>query len=303
MSTKFLETLGGKLAERWVATLLTPAFVFWGGGLGAWIWQFGWIDLGDWFKQQPEPIQIGMLVGSFLIVTASAFVIQSFDLMVLKFLEGYWPRWMRPLRRRLMNWQQHQFRDAERYWQHLAAKHDQQSLTAEEQDEYVALDWHLRQLPAQPDRLMPTSLGNLLRAAERQSLDKYGLDAIICWPRLWLVLPEEIKTELQVVRTHLNCGARIWLWSWLFLIWSIWAWWAVPVGLVSALYTYRWMLNMAAIYSDLLESAFDLYRVNLYQSLRWPLPNNPAEEHQVGMQLTEYLLRGSTRQEPTFTAN
>lgn len=29
MSAKLLDSLGGKLAEKWVATLLTPAFIFW----------------------------------------------------------------------------------------------------------------------------------------------------------------------------------------------------------------------------------------------------------------------------------
>ncbi|WP_277883236.1 hypothetical protein [Nostoc flagelliforme] len=33
MPTKFLESLGGKLAENWAANILTPAFVFWMGGL------------------------------------------------------------------------------------------------------------------------------------------------------------------------------------------------------------------------------------------------------------------------------
>jgi len=44
--------------------------------------------------------------------------------------------------------------------------------------------------PAESDRHMPTKLGNILRAAELRSKDKYGLDAVICWPRLWLLLPD-----------------------------------------------------------------------------------------------------------------
>jgi hypothetical protein len=28
-AAKFLESVSGKLAEQWIATMLTPAFVFW----------------------------------------------------------------------------------------------------------------------------------------------------------------------------------------------------------------------------------------------------------------------------------
>ncbi len=87
----------------------------------------------------------------------------------------------------------------------------------------------------------------------------------------------------------LNTGARIWLWSLLFIFWTPLAWWAVLAGILSAYLAYRWMLNAATIYGDLLESAFDLYRSELYKSLRWPLPTSPQEERQLGEQLTAYL--------------
>ena len=32
MTAKVMDSFGGKLAEQWVATLLTPAFIFWLGG-------------------------------------------------------------------------------------------------------------------------------------------------------------------------------------------------------------------------------------------------------------------------------
>ncbi len=75
MPTKFLENLGGKLADSWATNLLTPAFVFWLGGLLAWSGRFGWKPLEDLLKQQSEPIQIALLVGGLLIVAASAFVV------------------------------------------------------------------------------------------------------------------------------------------------------------------------------------------------------------------------------------
>ena len=34
MHSKFLEGMTGKVVEQWATNLLTPAFVFWLGGLG-----------------------------------------------------------------------------------------------------------------------------------------------------------------------------------------------------------------------------------------------------------------------------
>jgi hypothetical protein len=107
-----------------------------------------------------------------------------------------------------------------------------------------------------------------LRAAERRPSDRYCLDAIICWPRLWLLLPEPVKQELQAARAELNNSARLVLWSLLFLVWSIWAWrWVIPLSFLSALLTYRWSLEAAEIYASLIEATFDLYRALLYQAL------------------------------------
>lgn len=91
MSEKFLESFGGKLAEQWVAALLTPAFAFWAGGAVAWLQRFGWNTASTWFQQQPEPLQIALLIAGFCLIAASAFVVQRFDLPVLRFLESVLP--------------------------------------------------------------------------------------------------------------------------------------------------------------------------------------------------------------------
>jgi hypothetical protein len=63
---------------------------------------------------------------------------------------------------------------------------------------------------------------------------------------------------------------------------------------------YRWMVQAARTYGDLIEAAFDLYRLQLYQALRWPLPSTPKEELAGGQALTEYLWHGSDQGYPTF---
>ncbi|WP_088893243.1 hypothetical protein [Leptolyngbya ohadii] len=298
MPTKFLEGFTGKLAEQWVATLLTPAFAFWVGGFFAWLHRFGWNELQASFTSLVEPLQIAVLIGILLIITTSAFAIQRFDLAVLRFFEGYWYPWLNPIRRRLIKRQRQRFDRLDRQWQNL--KQSEDHLTPEQRDDLTTIDYQLRQFPDRSDRLMPTRLGNILRSAESKPSDKYGLDAVICWSRLWLVLPEGVRRELQDARADLNTAARTWLWGILFLIWSVWALWAIPVGLIVAWFAYGWMLDAATTYGDLLESAFDLYRIDLYRSLHLPLPQSPAQERQLGQFVTEYLWRGSDRAKPEF---
>jgi hypothetical protein len=291
MSAKFLESFGSKLAEQWVATLLTPAFVFWAGGAAAGLQRFGWKRASTWFSQQPEPLQIALLVGVFCVIAASAFVVQRFDLPVLRFLEGYWHPWLRPFRRWLIAKEVKRSQRISDRWQTLASL-DPAQLTTEQRDEFVQLDWQQIHLPL-PNQLMPTRLGNILRAAEQRPLEKYGLDAIVCWSRLWLLLSDAVKKDLQEARADLNTAVRVWLWSLLFIIWTIWAWWAAPVGIISAIFAYYyWALDAARNYGELIEATFDLHRNLLYQSLRWNLPADTEEERRVGQKLTEYLWRG-----------
>lgn len=301
MLPKFLDSLGDTLAKEWVAKVFTPAFVFWFGGLLTWALHSpaNWNTLEQWLSQKTLVQPLTTLIVGLLILATSAIAVQQFELPILRLLEGYWPRWMQPLKKRLIKKQKLKAEQAEKRFQALATKGIGR-LTPEEADEYVQLDWQLKQTPTESDRLMPTQLGNILRAAERRPLEKYGLESVICFPRLWLLLPNEVKTELTEARARLNTMVRVWTWALLFLIWGVWTWWAIPVGILSALLAHRWMLNAAATYGDLVESAFDLHRTALYQSLRFPLPKNPTEEQQTGRALTDYLWRGFTEPEPIF---
>ena len=300
MSTKFLEGVSGKLAAKWVAILLTPAFIFWMGGLGAYIWRFGWRNLEVWYRSHTEVLQISLLALGVLLVTGSAIVVQRFDSLLLRFLEGYWPRWMRRLRYRLVRRNVSYLHKLEQKFQILSSQiYEGKSLDTV--DEFLILDAQLRRIPVQSSKVMPTKVGNILRASENRTFDKYGLDAAICWSRLWLLLPSDVKEEVAAYRFSLNSSVRLLFWSLLFLIWVKWAWWTLLLGLVSACLAYHWILEAAAIYGDLIEAVFDLYRFSLYSSLRWPLPSTPAEERNAGLKLTEYLWRGSDERYPSFT--
>lgn len=310
MSAKFFESIGSKLADKWVATLLTPAFIFWAGGAAVGVQIIGWADISSWFIKQPEPLQVALLIAALSLITVSAFVVQRFDLVVLRFLEGYWHPWLNPFSQWFVSREIKRTQRIGDRWQMLMQQRERTSLNRREHDEFIQLDWQYLHLPL-PEQLMPTRLGNNLRAAEQRPLEKYGLDAVICWSRLWLLLPDSTKKELQSARADLNTAARVWLWSLLFILWAFigawWAeegWWTSPlnfiavcwpaiVGILSAVFAYyNWAISAAITYGELIEATFDLYRHLLYDFLRWHLPADPNEERRVGQQLTQYLLRG-----------
>jgi hypothetical protein len=323
MTAKVLESFGGKLAEQWVATLLTPAFVFWLGGFAAILQCWNWKHLVNHFSKYPTPLQTALLVGAFCAIATSAFVVQRFDLATLRFLEGYGPLWIRPLKqwriRHYLDRKVQLSKDSQNL-RALEAQHrtnlqtlktiidtqgaaqltpaqrtdylqlNEQLLTPQQQQTLIRIRQELRAMPQTNADLMSTRLGNLLRAAERQSFNKYGLDAVICWSRLWMILPEAVKKDLQEARADLNTAARIWLWSFLFCGWTVlsvptrnpWATWPLLLGLLSGWFAYRWAIAAASLYGELIEAAFDIHRQLLYQSLRWTLPSDPNTEREVG---------------------
>lgn len=58
--------------------------------------------------------------------------------------------------------------------------------------------------PPRRDDVMPTRLGNVLKAAERYAQERYHLDAVVIWSRLQSALPTEFSDPLQDAKTSLD---------------------------------------------------------------------------------------------------
>lgn len=291
MIERFWEHMGEALAGQWAARMWAPAFAFWGGGLLAYAWRHGWGALLDWWAARSTPEQTALLVGALLGGAFSALVMERSQDSLLRAAEGYWPGLLRPLRFALARRWAKRIRHKEERWQALAEKCDAhpERLSPEEQSEYARLDAERAYLPVNTSHLMPTLLGNILRAMEEYPQVRYGLMAGVCWPRLWLLLPQEARQEINTARARLNEAARLFGWGLLFVAWTVWAWWAALVGLAAAALAYRWMVLAALVYGDLVRAAFDLYRDALYEALHWP---KGEDERQSGEALTQFLWRG-----------
>jgi hypothetical protein len=295
--TAFWESVGGKLAERSFAESLTPALLFFAGGLTAWAWSEGWDEgwqtLERWVSDKATWTQVVVVVSVVVGLIAATAVMNQLTRPLLRLLEGYLPLPLGWLARAGSFWRRQVRRvPLDVRYQELSTS-GRAARTPREERELARIEAALHRMPDDSQRQMPTRLGDILRAAEDRPRQRYGLDPIICWPRLWLLLPDGARTDLGSARESLNQAGRAWLWGVLFISFSFWAWWAAPVGIAVAIVVYYgWMLSAADTYGALLEAAFDVHRTKLYEELRWPLPNKPACEPAQGEALTKYLWRG-----------
>lgn len=294
MLDKFFESFSGKLGETWLQVLLKPAFFFWVGGLGAWASHGShWQTLKISIAGLPLTGKVAILVIGFLLVQISESFAKLIVFPVTRFLEGYWPNQLNRIRNwRVSHWNAIRVR-TENSFQELQKKLTAKTLPFADRDRLVRDEKELRSYPSDPWDWMPTRFGNLLRAAEKRPKEKYGLDAVVCWPRFWLLLPDGAKNDLVEARSALNRAIIAWFWSLVFFVWTIWSWWAVPVSLAGLWLSYQCVLNAADVYGDLVESVFDVHRLILYKSLRWEVPANAHEEREAGGKITQYIWRGS----------
>jgi hypothetical protein len=293
MITALWSSLGGKLAERWSALLLSPAFAFWGVGAAAWLWtRAGTAQRQralDELAQLAPLAQAILLIGALLVVAASGLVVDRLALPVTRLVEGYWPR---PLRRPLTARIARRKAEKETRWGELQPRWEGGTATRDEVTELVALERRLSQLPTNERELMPTRLGNLLRAAETRPGEKYGLDAVQVWPRLWLVLPDSTKDEISASGADLNTSATWWTWSALVAVWTVLTPLALVAAAVAAALSYGALLQSAARYGQLVEAAFDVHRGLLYDALGHTRPDDAKAELDAGRAITELFARG-----------
>ncbi|HZC98623.1 MAG TPA: hypothetical protein VFA46_00010 [Actinomycetes bacterium] len=290
---KFLETVSSKLAETWVAQVLSPAFAFWAGGLALWVWGHeGTGALGAirrWRAAGDDASLIVLAVVFLLVVVVSGTLVQRAALPMLRLLEGYWPKWLTGPRRWLERRQRKRKQRLKDEWQAAAGPVNEGTATAEQQDRYVALDELLRRFPDR-DTVMPTALGNTLRAGELRPRDRHGLDPTVCWVHLWLILPDSARAELTAARSALDGAAVAVTWSALFAVWTVWAWWVPLVAAAAiAIVHAAALLPAARTWADLVEATVDLYGPKLADTLRLQPPGTLKARWEQGDFITSFL--------------
>jgi hypothetical protein len=297
MAEKFWDSLAGRLADRWAA-LAPPALAFWLLAVLAWSWGHGGLSaitrrlesLGGY-----SSVAQGLIVAACLLVAAgSVALVDRLTIMIIPLLGGRWPRWAEPLSdRRSARFRGRQERLAADWGKLSRRVLECDSPAPEDELRFAELDDLLRRFPVPATRIMPTRFGNILRAAETRPQARTGLVTSVVLPRLLVVVPDATRKDLTSAWSAVSATASVIVWSVLLIPFS---WWcpavlvAVPIG---AAVTCWWLPGHAEIYADRLESMLDMYRPQLYEKLRWPLPASPRAEPACGRLLSQYLVRGT----------
>jgi hypothetical protein len=251
---------------------------------------YGLADAWQWWQQQDGLVQTWLLLSVLLLVTLFAYLLQAFTRPLVRLYEGYWPHWLRRWFQKMVEkrWQRWRKKRAE------AAKSDP--------SRYAALQDRLHhEYPPQAERLLPTRLGNALRAAEDYPITTYGMDAVFWWPRLIPLLPEAVQKGIEDALTPLLAllnlatliglvavGGAIHLWQ------NQMGGWQGPiavliVGLLLARLSCLGAVAQARGYGQHIRAAVDLYRFDLLKALHQSLPASPQEERALWNQLAAWL--------------
>jgi hypothetical protein len=152
--------------------------------------------------------------------------------------------------------------------------------------------------PSATENLLPTRLGNALRAAEDRAGQRYGLDTILTWPRLLPHLKSPLAEAVNDLRDQLDTAARICVILLLAtlasaLLLAPHGWWLLVPASTAFLswVAYHAAVRAAVAYGAQLQVAFDLGRFDMLRGLHLPLPANPELERAYNGQLTAYFER------------
>jgi hypothetical protein len=252
-------------------------------------------DAPDLDRILDEARELDAWAGGFLFLglLVAAIVVQPLQLGLVRWLEGYWPRVARPLAARRR----------ERYERRVAALEAttaprRKPLTGEELASMSVAAAELRLLPPR-EHVMPTRLGNALRAAEVRAGEPYGLDAVVAWPRLYPLLSDPVRAVVDGQRDALDVNARFCA---VFaaaavisaaLLVTHGPWLLVPAGcLALAWLAYRAAVSAATAYGESIRAAVDLQRFTLLEALHLPLPATAEDERALNARLSRFLLQG-----------
>ena len=182
----------GLFDSRFILALLLPVFAL-AAGIGALAaTMIGWHQTLAWWTGLDAARQVALGVAAAAAIVMLAVIAGTQVVAMTRVLEGYWRRTLgRP------------------HTLGLLGRHRERNAAAEAGRGYVRPGLSAESprvsllLPAQ---VLPTRLGNALRAAESYPGDeqRWGLDAVFWWPRLYLILPDSARGQVDDARASVD---------------------------------------------------------------------------------------------------
>ena len=234
----------------------------------------------DWSAVLPS--SPAAAAGTLLLVGACAAVLgmllQPFQVRAVRVLEGYWDRW--PVTAGFAG----VLTEVQRRRGQALADRADIAADAGADARRVAADAS-RRLTTLPERaLLPTALGNALRAGELSAGERYGLTTLSSWPRIFPQVSAPLAQALSSARDTLDTAVNLchaFLACTVLLLAALYdepgRWWLVVLALASAAVAYKGAVIGAQAYAGLMHVVYDLHRFDLVDALHHQLPDPDGE--------------------------
>ncbi len=246
----------------------------------------------DLYRDTLDQAKADSLTLVVLVVAVATILLTVINIPLYRFLEGY----IGPLRSE---------DERKRYRQELLdgrAKFDKNEKTIRMPGRDPAIDkidddrhyQDLRELyerfPRDPRHVLPTRLGNAIRAFETYSYWVYGIDSIAAWSRLQAVLPKQALASVDDSRAKVDLCVNVWLLALIVAavaaahcVLALTSWVEVPrfrygnaaiaiIALATAAAAYELAVMLVPAWGGFVKAAFDLYLPELARQLGYQLP-------------------------------
>jgi hypothetical protein len=274
----FFQELSKQLAAKWVNLLALPGVLFtgllWlaaslrqGNALSHAVAAQHGTRLTSAMAHLPGTTQALLAALLLLMSSAVALVVRGGSGLVSRLWLGQWPRAFNRLSAALVRYRTKTAVSLDKNVDQLQRDHPRVGRTPEQQQviDEAAAARNRAVMASTPAR--PTWMGDRMHAVERAARDRYGLDVPFAWPRLWLVLPESVRGELDAATSAYTAATITGAWGIATVVVGILWWPSVILGLV-VLGT-GWARARLAIdgLSTLAEAAIDLHSRTLAHAL------------------------------------
>ena len=172
------------------------------------------------------------------------------------------------------------------------------------------LRYAIENFPDHAEWVLPTRLGNLLRASEVYPRVVYGTRLIPAWPRLQAVLPEHTRSMIANSKAQLDFCINVSVGSWLAALSyvalacinrqlpALW----IPLLAAAVGWVGYWLaLSAAAGFGTYVKSAFDLYRSELAKQLNLDLPRSAEAERELWQNVSRMMIYRSASRAGNLT--
>lgn len=256
------------------ALLTLPFMLSWYGNKNIRFW-YGGVEK---FYYNHKEVSILIVIELFLLFV---FSLSSFTTLIIRVYEGYLlPGFVK--------------KPLEALQKYFFSKLKNQA--EKDEDAYWSL---INTFPLKEKHLMPTRLGNILKAAELYSWDRYNLDSVFFWPRLFILLSKERTDNINTSKGDMVFLLLFSFFSYLFSVVFLIVWTVnfniscivlsligLPLG-----YIFYWLSCLSAYrYGGIVKSYIDVYRRQLLDAMGAKTPKNLLEEQETWKKLHNLLI-------------